>query len=245
MISDGKPTIDQHNCQQVEYFKLADKKLTMLPEDTPYNRRQADEVIRFGGLHSGERVLEVGCGMGRHASYLAQQGLRVEGLELSPELLERFRFFNAGRYDIPLYCGDILDYTDQLAGKFDAVVGFFVLHHLQDLPAYFSAMAKMVKPGGRLVFVEPNPYNVLYYLQIFFTPGMAWSAEKGMLAMRRGVIFAAMQKAGLHQREMEQFGFFPRFISNRAWGMRLERVLERVPFWRGLLPFNLYKGYRL
>lgn len=245
MISDGKPTIDQHNRQQVEYFKLAEKKLTMLPEDTPYNRRQADEVIRFGGLHAGECVLEVGCGMGRHARYLAQQGLRVEGLELSPELLERFRFFNAGQYDIPLYCGDILDYSDELRGKFDAVVGFFVLHHLQDLPAYFSAMAKMVKPGGRLVFVEPNPYNLLYYLQIFFTPGMAWSAEKGILEMRRGVIFAAMQKAGLLRLEMQPFGFFPRFIANRAWGMRLERVLERVPFWRGLLPFQLFKGYRL
>ena len=244
MTANSDPTLDRHNREQKEYFKVGEKKRTMLPEDTPYNRKQAGELVRFGGLTPGQRILEVGCGMGRHAFALAQLGLRVEGLDLSPELLERFRFFNAGRYDIPLYCGDILEFAAELGGRFDAVVGFFVLHHLQDLPAYFSAMAGMLKPDGRLVFVEPNPLNLLYYPQILFTPGMAWRAEKGILDMRRDVIFPAMRQAGLDNLRAARFGFFPRFVANLAWGMRLETSLEKVSIWNSLLPFQLFLGER-
>lgn len=243
-MSAGQPNPEEHNRRQVEYFRAAEKKYTMLPDDTPYNRRQADELVRFGGLQTGEMVLEVGCGMGRHAFYLAQRGLRVSGLDLSPDLLERFRLFNAGRYEIPLYCGDILKYAQDFTGRFDAVIGFFVLHHLRGLPAYFAAMARMLKPGGRVVFVEPNPYNLLYYPQILFTPGMSWQAEKGITEMRRSKLLSAMRLAGFEQLAVKTFGFFPRFITNRPWGMRLEKTLEQITLWQSLLPFQLFKGYR-
>ncbi len=236
--------IQQHNRQQRAYFEATEKR-TMLPGNTPYIRRQADELICFGSIAPGERVLEVGCGMGRHTFYLAQQGIKIEGLELSPVLLERLRAFDGGRYNIPLYCADILDYPPELHKQFDAVIGFFVLHHLHNLPNCFSAMTHLVKPGGRLLFVEPNPYNLLYYLQILLTPGMTWQGERGMFQMRRRIIFRAMQEAGLSRPVMSRFGFLPPFLANRAWGIRVESVLEKAVVWRALLPFQLFRGERL
>ncbi len=235
----------EHNLQQREYFKLAEKR-TMLPEETPYNERQANELVQFGNLAAGEKVLEVGCGMGRHAFYLARRDIKFEGLDLSPELIERFRLFDDGRYNPKLYVGDILDYSTEFKGRFDAVIGFFMLHHLfSNLPEYFSAMAGMLKPGGRLIFMEPNPYNPLYYLQIFFTPGMTWRAERGITQMRQKVIFGAMRQAGLNRLALKRFGFFPRFIVNQNWSRPTEAVLENVGLWRSLLPFQIFKGYRL
>ena len=58
----------------------------------------------------------------------------------------------------------------------------------------------MVKPGGRIVFLEPNPFNLLYYLQILFTPRMTWSGERGIPNMRKSLVFEAMHTAG---------GFYP------------------------------------
>ncbi len=217
----------------------------MLPSGSPYLQRQVDEALRFGGVSSQDRVLEVGCGMGRYTIILAQRGLRVEGLDLSPVLLERLRGFDGGRFNIPLHCADVARHPAELDGQFDVVMCFFTLHHLPDLPLCFEAMARLVRPGGRLVFLEPNPANPLYYAQILLTPGMTWRGDGGIVRMRPSLVLRAMKSAGLSGLAMSRFGFFPPFLANRPWGRRLERWLEAVPAWQGFLPFQLFKGQRL
>jgi SAM-dependent methyltransferase len=233
----------EHNRAQIAYFEHAGKR-AMQPTSSPYVERQVDELVRFSGLAEGERVLDVGCGMGRYTFPLAERGLRVEGLDLSRTLLDRLDRFNAGRYDIPLHCADVIDLPAALDGRFDAVVGFFTLHHLHDLPASFAAMARLVRPGGRVVFLEPNPLNVLYYIQLAVAPGMSWEGDKGILRMRPRTVFSAMEGAGLMSPAMTRFGLFPPFVTNRVWGWRLERMLERVRVWRSLLAFQLFRGDR-
>ncbi|WP_448590860.1 methyltransferase domain-containing protein [Thermoflexus hugenholtzii] len=233
--------IEIHNQRQREYFGRRIKR-TMWPERTPYVIRQVDEVICFGDLRPGERILDVGCGMGRHAFLLAERGLQVEGLELSPFLIERMQEFDGGRYRIPVYCADIHRCPPELHERYDALVGFFVLHHLADLRQAFASMARLLRPGGRVVFLEPNPLNPLYYLQILITPGMSWAAERGILNMRPSVISKAMEPAGLRLTAIARYGFFPPFLSNHPWGGRLERLLEQGPLWRSLLPFQLFRG---
>jgi SAM-dependent methyltransferase len=233
--------MEKHNRAQIEYFEHAGKR-AMRPTPSPYVERQVEELVRFADLAAGERVLDVGCGMGRYTFPLAERGLQVEGLDLSQTLLDRLDDFNAGRYDIPLHCADVIDLPSTLGGQFDAVVGFFTLHHLHDLPASFAAMARLVRPGGRVVFLEPNPLNVLYYVQIVVAPGMTWQGDKGILKMRPQTVFAAMANGGLGGLSMTRFGLFPPFLANRPWGSRLERTLERVGVWRSLLAFQLFRG---
>jgi hypothetical protein len=51
-----------------------------------------------------------------------------------------------------------------------------------------------------------------------------------------------MRTVGLSRPSLERFGFLPPFAVNRAWGPRLEDVLERIPLWSPLLPFQLFGG---
>jgi len=231
----------EHNRYQTGYFERTVKR-TMVPVDSAYLRRHVDELLRFADLRPDARVLEVGCGMGRYTLILAERGVRVEGLDLAPALLDRLREYDAGRHTLPLYCADIVDHPQELDGQFDAVIGFFTLHHLHDLPLSFAAMARLLKPGGRIAFLEPNPFNPLYYAQIAFTPGMRWQAERGLARMRRGIVFHAMRDAGLVRPALARFGFFPPFLANRSWGARLESILERAPIWRFALPFQLFRS---
>jgi len=233
----------EHNQAQRDYFESTLKQ-SMVPRETPYVIRQTDEVLRCAGVGPDDLVLEVGCGMGRHTLGIAERGVRIEGLDLSPVLLDRLREFDAGRHDIPLYATDIIDHPPELDGRYDAIIGFFTLHHLHDIPACYTAMARMLKPGGRIVFLEPNAYNLLYYIQIVITPRMTWKGDGGMMLMRRSVIFPAMTQAGLVQPTLERFGFFPPFVTNRPWGRRVESVLERFPLWRPLLPFQLFRAVK-
>jgi SAM-dependent methyltransferase len=233
--------IADHNRAQIEYFEHAGKQ-AMRPTSTPYVERQVDALLRFAGLGAGHHLLDVGCGMGRYTLPLAERGLSVAGIDLSRTLLDRLEAFNAGRHEIPLHCADILELPESLERTFDAVVGFFTLHHLHDLSASFAAMARLVRPGGRIAFLEPNPLNVLYYIQLVVAPGMSWQGDKGILNMRPRTVFGAMEEAGLTSPTLRRFGLFPPFAANRPLGARLERRLEHVPLWRPFLAFQLFRG---
>lgn len=233
--------VRRHSRAQRRYFESSDRP-RMLPRDSRYLRRHVDSLVRFLQIEREERVLEIGCGMGRYTLLLADRGLRIEGLDLSPVLLRRLRDFDAGRHDIPLHCADVLDVPPALEGSFDVVVGLFTLHHLHDLTRSFEAVSRLLRPGGRVGFLEPNAYNPLFYLQILLTPGMTWRGDGGVVRMRPSVVFGALREAGFTRPALQRFGFFPPFLADRPWGSRVETVLERFEPWRGILPFQLFRA---
>lgn len=233
--------IEQHNASQRRYFEQTPKP-TMVPSGgTPYLNRQLDEVLAAAQTRPGERVLEIGCGMGRYTLLLAERGVRVEGLDISRVLLDRLAAYDAGRHDIPLHHADVLDPPDELLGQFDAVIGMFALHHIHDVGGSLRSIPRLLRPGGRVAFCEPNPYNPLYYVQIATRPGMTWKGDGGIVNIRRGPLVRSLAAAGLDDLYWKRFGFFPPFIANSSFG-KLERPLESFPLWRGALPFQLFGG---
>ncbi len=81
---------------------------TIVPRDSRHVSRQLHETLRIAAITSNERVLEVGCGMGRFTLRLAERGVGIEGLDLSPALLDRLRANGGTRLNIPLHCADLL-----------------------------------------------------------------------------------------------------------------------------------------
>ncbi len=175
---------------------------------------------------------------------LAERGYNVEGLDLTPGLLDLLRKSDNGKFNIPLHETDILTHDPELDGTFDSVVGFFALHHFYDIPASFKAITHLAKPGALVMFLEPNAFNPLYYLQILLTPGMTWKGDKGVAKMRKKPIFQAMESAGLEQITIHRFGFFPPFITNTALGSVLESNFEKFPLWKAILPFQIFMGIK-
>jgi glycosyltransferase involved in cell wall biosynthesis len=231
-----------HNRAQRRYY-AGPPKATMTPRPSRYLARHVDELISFARLEPGERVLEVGCGMGRFTTRLADRGLNVEGIDISPELLDHLRVDIDGCYDIPLHQADVLDPPAELRGRFDAVIGFFVLHHLHDLAASMRSMAGLLGAGGRFAFIEPNAYNPLYYVQIAATPTMSWEGDRGVARMRPAHLLGALRGAGVEAPRLERFGVFPPFIADRPRAAAVERRVERVRALHRLLAFQLLGGH--
>jgi len=79
---------------------------------------------------SVNRVLDVGCGIGNHAVYFAQQGLAVTGVDISESAIEigRKRTAEAG-LDVEFIIGDAADLSG--LGRFDLVVSDGVLDHVK------------------------------------------------------------------------------------------------------------------
>jgi SAM-dependent methyltransferase len=238
-----REAIDGHNRAQQAYFEQRVPG-TMIPRATPYVRRHVKQLLAGSGLGPGASVLEVGCGMGNYTFELIRRGVAVEGLDLSRVLLDRLRTYAPDEMSLPLHCADVLDPPKELDGRFDGVVGFFTLHHLHDVRASISSMARLLAPGGRFAFVEPNAFNPLYYLQIAATPGMSFKGERRLTSMRPAVILPALRAAGLSGVRVVRYGFFSPFVANRRTGRNVERALEHVTPLRPVSAFQLFLGHR-
>ena len=225
----------EHNRIQLDYYATR-QSVSIKPRRTRYVQRQVGEAVADAGLRTGERVLDVGCGMGRATLLLADAGLHVEGADLSPDLLARFAETPGAA--IPVHKADIAALPPHLHGRFDAVAGFFVLHHLHDLTRALAGARRALRPGGRIVFVEPNALCPLFYLQIGLVPGMSFRADGGIVHMRSAPLRAACTAAGFTHVQQRTFGLLPPFAVNRPRGAALERVLEGVP---GIGPVRAFR----
>ena len=184
--------------------------------------------------------------MGRFSLRLAERGYRVTAVDLSPDLVERLREHAEG---IETGRGSEGDATQlpELVGppgddRFDAVVGFFFLHHLTSVAAMARAAAAVLRPGGRVAFCEPNAFHPGFYLQIALTPGMTWKGDRGVARMRPGVLRPAFEAAGFREVTIERYGLFPPALANRSWGAAVERRLERLPPLRPVRAFQVVSG---
>jgi SAM-dependent methyltransferase len=99
----------------------------------------------------GKRVLDAGCGNGRHSYFAATYGAReVVALDLSHAVEAARR--NLESFDnVHVVQGDLLRLplrTPAQGGGFDLIYSIGVLHHLPDPAAGFRSLARYLKPGG-------------------------------------------------------------------------------------------------
>jgi len=102
------------------------------------------------------RILEVGCGWGELAEWLARETrAEVVATDLSPRMVElaRERGVDARLADVQdLPFGD---------GEFDVVVAAWMLYHVPDLDRALSQLARVLRPGGRLVAVTNARFHLM------------------------------------------------------------------------------------
>ena len=117
------------------------------------------------GLRPGERVLDVGAGTGVSTEELERSGAFAVGADLSIGMLRAGRH---ARPSVPLLAGDALrlPFAD---ATFDAVTISFALRNVVDTDGALRELARVTRPGGRLVVCEfSHPVNAAFrtvYLQ--------------------------------------------------------------------------------
>ena len=108
------------------------------------------------------RVLDVGCGSSEKASFYADWGGRVTGLEMTPAVLARARETVAGR-DVTLVETSLFDFT--APDGFDIVIADGVLHHTADTRKSLERCASFVAPGGMLVIGLVNVWGRFWWFK--------------------------------------------------------------------------------
>ncbi len=233
-----KSPIQHYNKIQLEYFSQKIKK-TMIPVESAYVDRHVDELIKFGKINRKDKILDVGCGMGKYTLNLLSKRYQVEGLDLNGILLQQLLRYNDNRFPVKLHLADIAEAPEELNEKYDFVIGFMVLHHLHILQTCFQSMFRLLKPGGKIIFLEPNPYNPLFHFQIWFTPGMSYAGEKGLTDMTKNKIFRSLDFAEFGNIQIQRFGMFPPVIYNSKLGKKIDHTISKYSVFSPVMAFQL------
>lgn len=196
--------------------------------EEPYVREAAGEV-------RGLDVLDLGCGTGRHAIWLAAAGARVSALDFSSGMLEKARA-KPGNESVRFVVHDLhspLPFSD---ASFDLVVSGLVLEHLRELSGVYGETHRVLRAGGRAVLSAMHPAMFLRGSQARFTdPDSGQVVQPGSVKHQLSDFVMAAVHAGFRLENMSEYAPDAAFVSRypRAekyidWPMLVILKLRRI-----------------
>jgi ubiquinone/menaquinone biosynthesis C-methylase UbiE len=135
---------------------------------TPANIPIAEQALQRAGLRPGMRVLDVAAGTGALSIPAARAGAEVVATDISPAMVERLeaRARTEGLSDLEtrVMDGHDLEFED---GTFDIAGSQFGVMLFPDLPQGLSELARVTKPGGRVLVVTMGLPSEVEFLGFF------------------------------------------------------------------------------
>ena len=101
-------------------------------------------------------VLEIGCGTGLFTEELARTGNTIVAIDISDALIIKAKE-RVSSVNVNFIVGNAYE-TKFKSGSFDFIVGSSSLHHLE-VDSALKEFSRILKPGGQMIFTEPNMMN--------------------------------------------------------------------------------------
>ena len=115
-------------------------------------------VVEFSGAGADDTVLDVACGPGIVVCAFARVVKHATGLDLTPAMLDRARALQGekGLGNITWQLGEAMPLPYQDA-SFSIITSRFAFHHFLDPLTAIKEMARVCRPGGKVVVVDSAP----------------------------------------------------------------------------------------
>lgn len=197
-------------------------------------RRVNRRIVRMTELlrpTTNTRIVELGCGTGIFSRELAKTGAQILSIDLSPELLSMARS-SVQASNVQFLEGDCMELEKiPQVSNVDAVAANSVLHHL-NVPKALHSMFQVLRPGGMIVFSEPNMVNP----QIFLQKNIPWikrlaGDSPDEIAFVRWSLKKLLEQTGFVDVSVEPFDFLHPATPDFAVDVmeKIGIVLETVP----------------
>lgn len=182
-------------------------------------------LLEAAGDVSGRHVLDVGCGDGTHLRALAERGAGGVGVDLSAGMLAEARGAAGPRLSFVRADAKALPFE---ANSFDLVWAVTVLCLVDDAPGAVCEMARVLRPGGRLVVGDLGRWST-WAARRRVKAWLGWSeAWKMARFWSAAQLRRVASSAGLREPRVRGGVFFPHVGE-------LARILEPLDPWVGSL----------
>ena len=176
-----------------------------------------ERVFREAGIGPGQRVLDLGSGMGDVAMLAAKlvgPSGEVVGIERDANsiALARERVAAAGLRNVSFTQSDVNQIVSEK--PFDAAVGRFILMFLPDPTSVLRSLMKLVRPGGVLAFQEPT-----------WIPFLAFSARLPLWSKVLGSIHETFLRSGVNPEMGPELHRIFQEVGLPAPNMRIETLM--------------------
>lgn len=135
---------------------------------TPTHMWLGGEALRRAGVEAGTRLLDVACGSGALSVPAARLGARVTSVDLSAgmieRLLDRARVEGLANLEARVMDGHSLELDDD---AFDVAGSQFGVMLFPDLPRGLRELARVTRPGGRVLIVAYGPPDRVEFIGVF------------------------------------------------------------------------------
>jgi SAM-dependent methyltransferase len=174
----------------------------------------------------GLSVIDLGCGTGRHAIWLAGGGASVTAIDFSAGMLAE-ACSKPGADRVRFLAHDLHQPLPLPDGAFDLVVSGLVLEHLQNLQGFFREARRVVRSGSRAIVSAMHPAMLLRGSQARFTDADSGEViEPGSLPHQLGDFIMAAVKAGFRLDGVDEYSpdaefaaRYPRAAKYIGWPM--------------------------
>ena len=112
-------------------------------------------VFRLLEVSKKERVLDLACGQGVFSRFLSRQGISVEGLDSSEELLKHAKGRSGA--SIRYHVGDAGDAKNFEENRFDGIACLMAIQNIEKMDLLFKSASSWLKPGRHFVIVMTHP----------------------------------------------------------------------------------------
>ena len=191
-------------------------------------------LLAVAGSASLGTVAEICCGAGEGFQLLGPRVALGVGVDVSTEMLETAVASAHGDPTRGFVQGDATRLPLR-SGAFDTVVMLGGIHHVNDREALFAELARILKPGGRLIFREPVDDFIVWRAirAVVYRTAASLHADTEH-PIRYQATADSLARAGFALTDWRTFGFAAYCFLMNSDVLAINRLWQYVPGIRGL-----------
>lgn len=187
-------------------------------------RDEIDLILKLLTKNKKKNIVDFGNGGGRLTIPLLQKGYKVIAIDIDEKSREQLL---KTAIKIEKNKNIQIRKTFPKGEKYDYILGTDILHHI-DINKYFELFSNHLKKGGRIIFSEPNSWNISWWVFIFLF--LEWRQEKGLVQISYFNLIKRLNLNGFNKIKIVGLFLMPPMLFNKInWLRKLNLFLGDLP----------------